>query len=122
MVPEETEWDCSEPFVGLGGVTLVSMGGFLDLGFLLFLESAPGTLGPCDLGKVEVTRSHYLKLQWMEHEMTKACLPEEEETDDKRNALTSTYVDRTMGWVSNSPSCESLPLFSGRDWYLNLLD
>ncbi|GKG24386.1 hypothetical protein Tco_0395014, partial [Tanacetum coccineum] len=54
-VPEETEWDCSESFVGLDGVTLVSVGGFLDLGLLLFLVSAPRTSGPCDLGKVGVT-------------------------------------------------------------------
>ncbi|GJW49869.1 hypothetical protein Tco_0091220 [Tanacetum coccineum] len=49
MVPEETEWDYAEPFVGLGGVTLVSVGGFLDLGLLLFLKSAPRTSGPYDL-------------------------------------------------------------------------
>ncbi|GKC50011.1 hypothetical protein Tco_1072756, partial [Tanacetum coccineum] len=62
-------------------------------------------------------RSQCLKLQWMEHKMIKACLPEVEETDDKRKALTSAYVDRTRGWVSSSPSCEGLPLFSVRDWY-----
>ncbi|GKE74616.1 hypothetical protein Tco_1536657 [Tanacetum coccineum] len=54
-VPEETGWDCLEPSVSLGGVTLVSVGGFLDLGFYLFLESAPGASVPCDLGKVGVT-------------------------------------------------------------------
>ncbi|GJZ76851.1 hypothetical protein Tco_0641523, partial [Tanacetum coccineum] len=53
-MPEKTEWDCSEPSVGLGGVTLVSVGGFLDLGFCLFLKSAPEASGPCDWGKVEV--------------------------------------------------------------------
>ncbi|GJU42446.1 hypothetical protein Tco_1195403 [Tanacetum coccineum] len=54
-VPEETEWDCSEPFVGLGGDSLVSVGGLLDLGFFLFLESAHEASGPCDLGKVGAT-------------------------------------------------------------------
>nr|GEU64541.1 hypothetical protein [Tanacetum cinerariifolium] len=51
MVPEETEWDCSEPSVGLGGGSLLSVGGLLDLGFVLFLESALEASGPCDLGK-----------------------------------------------------------------------
>ncbi|GJV39177.1 hypothetical protein Tco_1417617 [Tanacetum coccineum] len=45
---EETEWDCSKPSVGLDGVTLVSVGGFLDLGFCLFLKSAPEASGPYD--------------------------------------------------------------------------
>nr|GEV95792.1 copia protein [Tanacetum cinerariifolium] len=48
-VPKETEWDCSEPSIGLGGVTLVLVRGLLDLGLFLFLESAPGTSGPYDL-------------------------------------------------------------------------
>ncbi|GJV88434.1 hypothetical protein Tco_1532372 [Tanacetum coccineum] len=39
---EETEWDCSEPSVGLGGVTLVLVGGILDLGLLLFAETRRG--------------------------------------------------------------------------------
>nr|GEV57846.1 hypothetical protein [Tanacetum cinerariifolium] len=48
-LPKETEWDCSKPSVGLGGVTLVLVDGFLDLSLLLFLESAPRTSGPYDL-------------------------------------------------------------------------
>nr|GFA45254.1 hypothetical protein [Tanacetum cinerariifolium] len=55
-LPEETEWDCSESFFDpVGGVTWTLMSVFLDLGFDLFLESAPEALGPCDVGKVGVT-------------------------------------------------------------------
>nr|GFC94861.1 hypothetical protein [Tanacetum cinerariifolium] len=32
MVPEEIKWDFSKPSVGLGGVTFVLVGVFLDLG------------------------------------------------------------------------------------------
>ncbi|GJT00651.1 hypothetical protein Tco_0821820 [Tanacetum coccineum] len=45
-MPEETEWDYLEPPIGLGGVTVVSVGVFLDLGLLLFLESALEASGP----------------------------------------------------------------------------
>ncbi|GKF72033.1 hypothetical protein Tco_0208147, partial [Tanacetum coccineum] len=57
-LPKETEWDCSEPSIGpVGSVTWVSVGVFLDLGFCLFLESAPEALDPCDLGKEVETLS-----------------------------------------------------------------
>ncbi|GJS99327.1 hypothetical protein Tco_0820497 [Tanacetum coccineum] len=48
-MPKETEWDCSESSVGLGSVTMVSAGIFLDLGLLLFLESALEASRPYDL-------------------------------------------------------------------------
>nr|GEX79206.1 hypothetical protein [Tanacetum cinerariifolium] len=44
MVPEETEWDCLKPSVRLGGVTLVSMGGFLDLAIIWVVNSMSVTL------------------------------------------------------------------------------
>nr|GEX81247.1 hypothetical protein [Tanacetum cinerariifolium]GEX81259.1 hypothetical protein [Tanacetum cinerariifolium]GEX82509.1 hypothetical protein [Tanacetum cinerariifolium] len=56
-VPEETEWDCSEPFIGLGGVTLVSVGGFSNLGLLFLIESAPEASRPCDWGEVNLDNS-----------------------------------------------------------------
>ncbi|GJV89080.1 hypothetical protein Tco_1533018 [Tanacetum coccineum] len=42
-------------WLGWGGDSLVVVGGLLDLGFFLFLESAPEASGPCDLGKVRAT-------------------------------------------------------------------
>nr|GEY12843.1 hypothetical protein [Tanacetum cinerariifolium] len=53
-LPEVTEWDCSESSVGLvGGVTWVLVDIFLDLGFCIFLESAPKASAPCNLAKLE---------------------------------------------------------------------